>query len=904
MRRPPRVAAAVVWSSLAASCPTEAPPPAAPTPRLDVVLGVGEVRCGPVTRDAELIGGPAAYAQVGRSFKCMNHRIRFVVQDGSRPTGNSSVGGDLIDVDRVRGDEHVEGRDFFREHATAFGGHEIAVEKIEVVNDGTNGAPGIIRVSGPAGPVTMAPGAVHLAQDMPARVQTDYVLAPDVDHVEIRTTIFNESDDQLPGVLYADFLAIGSQTPFTPEHGFGEAPIFGSATFLGQARGADVSYAFVCQDADPTLVVHDQAVSVTFCRDEPFIAKEATYSRFLVVGDGTVESVASRAYALRGIETGAVVGRVVDDAGAPVAGVLVAALRGAGADAVVANEARTDHEGRYRLTLRPGAYAVVAHDPARARREAVAVDVAADAEASVDARIGGGGRLQGAVSFVADGRPVAPRAAKWTIQALDAANEPLPGLASRPPTYAVTTDGVFDVALPAGRWRVWASKGFEWTRAEAEVIVVDGAAARLDATLAHVLDTTGLVAGEFHQHTLGSVDATVPLDVKVIENAAEGVELTASTDHDNVVDLGAVVDALGLRAQLLALSGNEVSYAGLAHFNVFPWAIDPADPYRDVGSRMWWQKTIPEVFADARAAAGGDPIVQVNHPRDGPYGYLGQMRLDPTDATRIARDPPTIATFPAAIYDAWAGDFHAIEVQKKVGDPSLYTDDGMIELARRARDDPFAVPPLADWFALMGAGLRVAAMGNSDSHHRNGGVGYPRSYLRVGFDDPARLTAADAQAAIRAQRVSVAEGCVAELLVAGGPGGGRPMGLDEAIDGALRDDVVVRVQAPPHVDVERLELYVNGRAQPLVVGGDVAVDAAGVLSAPLPEPALRTTAVRLQAPVVGLPDGDLVVVAMARGGGGLAPTGGGSTLCYTAPLYVDDGGDGWVGWLEDTQQVR
>src|SRR5690242_4067568 len=96
-----RLAAVVVV--LGSTCaPAETPLPPLP---LDVVLGPGEVRCGPVTKQSELIGGPAAHGQVGRAFRCMNSQVRFIVQDGSRPTGNSSFGGGLVDVDRVRPDE-------------------------------------------------------------------------------------------------------------------------------------------------------------------------------------------------------------------------------------------------------------------------------------------------------------------------------------------------------------------------------------------------------------------------------------------------------------------------------------------------------------------------------------------------------------------------------------------------------------------------------------------------------------------------------------------------------------------------------------------------------------------------------------------------------------------------------
>src|SRR5687767_11070261 len=127
------------------TCEEPAPPPV----RLDEILGPGQVRCGPVTRDSELIGGPQAFGVVGRSFRCNNSKIRFLIQDGTRPVGVSSRGGNLVDVDLVRADELADGEDTFREHVSAIGGREILPEKITVVNDGTNGEPGIVRIEGP-----------------------------------------------------------------------------------------------------------------------------------------------------------------------------------------------------------------------------------------------------------------------------------------------------------------------------------------------------------------------------------------------------------------------------------------------------------------------------------------------------------------------------------------------------------------------------------------------------------------------------------------------------------------------------------------------------------------------------------------------------------------------------------
>src|SRR6185503_10623828 len=103
--------------------------------------------------------------------------------------------------------------------------------------------------------------------------------------------------------------------------------------------------------------------------------------------------------------------------------------------------------------------------------------------------------------------------------------------------YAVTNNGVFDVDVAPGAYTAYVTRGFEFTRFEAaDVVVEPGATTTIEATIAHVLDTTGLVGAEFHQHCLGSIDAQVPVATKVMENAAEGVEFAASTDHDVVTD--------------------------------------------------------------------------------------------------------------------------------------------------------------------------------------------------------------------------------------------------------------------------------------------------------------------------------------------------------------------------------
>jgi hypothetical protein len=179
-------------------------------------------------------------------------------------------------------------------------------------------------------------------------------------------------------------------------------------------------------------------------------------------------------------------------------------------------------------------------------------------------------------------------------------------------------------------------------------------------------------------------------------------------------------------------------------------------------------------------------------------------------------------------------------------------------------------------------------MGNSDTHGINGGVGYPRTFIFVDDDEPAAVTEAVLRDTVRRQRTAIGEGCLITLGADGAP----RMGVRELVDADTA--LSVRLQAPPHVTVGRLELYVGGRVVPLTAIEDaITVDeVAGVISLPLAA-VVNDGVERLNRPIEGLAFGeDAVVVAVSRGGTGLAPTGGGEAICVSPPLYVDGDGDG------------
>jgi hypothetical protein len=328
--------------------------------------------------------------------------------------------------------------------------------------------------------------------------------------------------------------------------------------------------------------------------------------------------------------------------------------------------------------------------------------------------------------------------------------------------------------IPPGRYRVTVTRGLEYTQDQQDIVVEEGRTVSLRVELARVVDTAGWISADLHVHAVPSPDAPTPLPDRVEALAAAGVEVAVATDHNAVTDYAPAIRERGLGGWLASIVGDEVTTRGvlMGHFNVFPLAAGSEPIAFD-------HVTAPALVASARAAApaGSPRVVQMNHPRMGSIGYLELLRFDPRDvAGWRARSP--------------MGElgFDAIEV---------FNGDHYAELEQVER-------VMADWYALLDAGVRMTATGNSDSHritYHEAGV--PRNFVQVGDDAPSKLDPAHFVEAVRAGRVIVSSGPFVRLEV-----GGHGIGEECA---AGDQEVHVTVDAPAWVDVSRVDLVVRGQ---------------------------------------------------------------------------------------------
>lgn len=405
------------------------------------------------------------------------------------------------------------------------------------------------------------------------------------------------------------------------------------------------------------------------------------------------------------------------------------------------------------------------------------------------------------------------------------------------------------VELPGGEYRVIASRGTEWSRAETTVrLASDEAVSAATLTLRRELDTTGFIAADTHLHTLeisGHGDAS--LAERVLTLAGEGVELAIATDHNHNVDYRPHQRAAGLEAWYTPVVGNEVT-TPIGHFNAFPLDVADEVPLHD--SRDW-----SATVADMRAK--GARCVILNHPRwpDVPRGPFGVEGVDDLTGARA-----TSAPF----------DFDAIELVN----------------ATTEEHDPRAL--LRHWFALLDRGERIVGVGSSDSHTVGDPAGRGRTYVASASDDPADLDVDALATAIAEGRSSVSLGMILDVRHAGGSVMGHTL---PATDG--RVELLAVLQAPSWSRPERLEVFVNGRSvQSVEIHDWTAGERPYGAEVPL---------------VLDLPDHDAYVVVVAWGGevgAGWWPGHHDYTLAVTNPVYLDVSGDGLWSSPRDVARAR
>lgn len=415
------------------------------------------------------------------------------------------------------------------------------------------------------------------------------------------------------------------------------------------------------------------------------------------------------------------------------------------------------------------------------------------------------------------------------------------------------------VAIPAGRYRVFATRGPEFELGRAELDIGPGASVPLVIEAPQrALETPGWISADMHVHAAGSFDSRVPLAERVRTFVAQGGDVLVATEHDNVIDFTPVIAAMGLQDVIASVPGVEITSSGgseaaphtFGHVNAFPLPLRP-HAYRG-GALSSEGVRLRRPIAELRAL-GGERVLQLNHPRrvsgareDGAFLSHLSVAGEPFDPTLpLAHEPNHVLLERDPDSGLRDLDFDAIEL---LNGPSL-------EYYRIVR---------GDWFSLLLQGEVRTGTANSDSHRVGELVALPRSYVRVPDD---AIEAFDGDAfgrAVRAGRVFGTTGPLIEVRLGEAGLGDRYTGRE----GVLR----IQVRAASWVPVNAVRVYVNGA---LVV--ERPIERNSTLELPLD---FETDAF-VTVEVSGEPDDVFSAIAPEA-----------TPFAYTNPIFVDADGDG------------
>lgn len=566
------------------------------------------------------------------------------------------------------------------------------------------------------------------------------------------------------------------------------------------------------------------------------------YTRYLGVGKGDIGSALSAIYATRGDAVGSVGGHVVEAGSAtPLSKVNVLVMR-AGEDAPfsqfltdVGDDTQIDGSfgGEADGLLPPGDYDLVVHQSGRPDSAPVRVTIAEGQHTEV---LLAGNRTGAVTVHVVDelGRSVPSKVTFFSTDGAKVLN-PTYGdhyIGGDPAEVVFAPYGEAEAVLPPGGYYAIATRGLEYEIATSDDFTVsaDGVA-ELNLQIVHSVDSDGWISADFHVHGANSFDSGVSLENRVITFASEGVDFFSSSDHDYLTDYQPTVEALGLEPWVKTAVGLETTTLEIGHFLGFPMQQDHV---KDQGGAFDWTGMPPEdildELEDLGIAAGYDPFRFVAHPRDGILGYFDQFGFDvytgEVETPLLSRTNEVLKNA-----DNFTTDFEGLELLngkrfeliRTPTQPEMdsYANSGeltsyqMVERTAQEQEDLIdGVYRLAygtegqvdDWFTLLNKGVRLTALGNSDTHSRFSiEAGCPRNLVYVGEDDPAALDAQQVADAVRAGHVVASYGPLIRFTANDGE---AIVGDEIEASGSVK--LHIEVEAPSWMDVNRVELYQNG----------------------------------------------------------------------------------------------
>ncbi len=514
--------------------------------------------------------------------------------------------------------------------------------------------------------------------------------------------------------------------------------------------------------------------------------QKISFARFVAVGTSPLQAVGV-VKAFRG-EAGALVsGTVKDSAGKGIATARVATAVAPGAS-TNRPPAYPSATGEISVWLAAGEQELEIADLGRESGKAK-VSVAAGKAASFTASLAN----QSAIAFDIRGENGQPLPCKAQFIGVNGTKVPNLGPQNRAAGCVDqyhSANGQFLQPLPPGEYEVVVTRGIEFGHLRQTVKLAAGQTASVKGVLKRLVDTRGWVSADYHNHSTPSGDNTCGTDDRLINLAAEGIEFAPTTEHNRFYDWRPHIVRLGLTNHLQTIAGVELTGSG-AHFNSFPF--DPVPLTQDNGAPVW--STDSRITAATlRDFQKPEPArwIQINHP---------DMVANFTDRDGDGRADGGFIGLPLLIDGVEVENYSASSILS--GAPFTVARD-----TKTGRD---AVRYQREfiWLQLLNKGHRYVGVAVCDAHSVYGnGTGGWRMYMPSASDEPAKIDWRENSRHAKEGRSYLTTGPFLQVQTDDGT---QPGGTVRAAGGVK---LKVRVQCTDWIDIDRVQVLVNGRAEP------------------------------------------------------------------------------------------
>lgn len=424
-----------------------------------------------------------------------------------------------------------------------------------------------------------------------------------------------------------------------------------------------------------------------------------------------------------------------------------------------------------------------------------------------------------------------------------------------------TPNGQLSQRLNPGKYDVIVSHGIEYDAYFGQIEVTAEKTTPLEVKLNRSVDTQGWISTDFHSHASPSGDNTASQLGRVLNLLAEHIEYAPCTEHNRIDTYLPHFETLQVNGRMATASGMELTGSPLPlnHQNAFPLVMKKGE--QDQGGPLSDNDPVAQVSRLALWDSRSEKLVQQNHPD------LGWMYAD-VDGNFIPDE-------------GFLGMIQFQDVVEIHMTHRLLKMEPFFEYSGKQENNV-----AFNWLQFLNQGIRTPAVHNTDAHYNYHGSGGIRNYIRSNTDNPAEIQTIDVVHDSEAGHIVLTNGPFLEVRGIVGKKEVLPGDDVAAPDGGLK--LHVRVQCANWLDIDRVQVLVNGRAQ----------EELNFTRAKNPD-GFQDGVVKFEReiPVQLAKDAHVIVVAVHETktvGAVMGPEWGKELIGACAnPIYVDVDGNGW-----------